>query len=113
MQSTAGNLEKAIFGDDASVPALLANLKSALGPQLDAIGTAIGEPAAIATSHFLSPKLSKSVVRLMSLIEANDGDTPTPSRKWYKPSREGSIAVVWTIFARSAVSLTLTVPGQN
>ena len=45
VQETAGKVEKAIREGDASVPALLAELESALGPQVQAIRSALGEAA--------------------------------------------------------------------
>jgi hypothetical protein len=56
----------------------VAELKSVLEPQVTAIRTALGDggkPAAHATAAFDSEAATRAVRRLMSLIDANDGDS--------------------------------------
>jgi PAS domain S-box-containing protein len=75
VQAAAAKVEKAIRDGDTSVE-VLAALKSVLGPQVESIRTALGEaaPAAVQAEAFNREAAAAAVARLMSLIEANDGD---------------------------------------
>jgi HPt (histidine-containing phosphotransfer) domain-containing protein len=76
VQEAAAKLEKAIREDDGSVGSSLAELKSILGPQVSRIRNALGTAtlAAAAPGGFRAETAAAAVTRLMSLIEANDGD---------------------------------------
>ncbi len=87
VQSAATKLEKAIAQNDPSVSALLTELRLALELQLAAIRAAIHKPTAMATSHsvdansFDAKAANIAVTRLMSLIDANDGDAADAVQK--------------------------------
>ena len=76
VQAAAGKVERGIREGDSSVPALLAELESALLPQVRAIRSALGEaaPEAAPAGAFNAEAAAAAVARLKSLIEANDGD---------------------------------------
>jgi signal transduction histidine kinase/CheY-like chemotaxis protein/HPt (histidine-containing phosphotransfer) domain-containing protein len=76
VQATAAKLEKAIRDGDSGVPAVLVELKSSLGPQLEAIRKALGpaESAPAAAVPFEPEAATRALGRLMSLIDENDGD---------------------------------------
>jgi len=75
VQSAAAKVERGIKDGDASVPALLAELESALGPQVEAIRRALGKTAKPATAAaFDAEGAAAAIARLKELIEANDGD---------------------------------------
>ena len=76
VQAAAAKVEKAIREDDVSVSAFVAELKSILSPQIDAIRNALGEraPVVARADSFDADTAAAAVARLMSLIEANDGD---------------------------------------
>jgi HPt (histidine-containing phosphotransfer) domain-containing protein len=76
VQSAAAKVEKAIRDGDSEAPKAVAELKTVLEPQVAAIRSALGDrgkPAAPAAA-FDSEAASRAVRRLMSLIDANDGD---------------------------------------
>jgi signal transduction histidine kinase/CheY-like chemotaxis protein/HPt (histidine-containing phosphotransfer) domain-containing protein/CHASE3 domain sensor protein len=75
-QAAAAKLEKAIREDDDSIAGSLAELKSVLGPQVSRIRSAFGTAtlAAAAPGGFRADTAAAAVTRLLSLIEANDGD---------------------------------------
>jgi PAS domain S-box-containing protein len=78
VQAAAAKLEKAIREGDSETPNIVAELKSVLGPQVAAIRTALGngdKPASAPAAAFDSEAAGRAVRRLMSLIEANDGDS--------------------------------------
>jgi signal transduction histidine kinase/DNA-binding response OmpR family regulator/CHASE3 domain sensor protein len=76
IQELAGNVEKAIRDRDDSVLSMLSELNSALGRQVQAIGSALGEVAtASAPAAAFDPEAAgAAIARLKALIEANDGD---------------------------------------
>jgi CheY-like chemotaxis protein len=76
VQSAAGKVESGIREADASVPALLAELESALGPAVHAIRSALGEDASEAApaGAYNPAAAAVAVTRLRRLIEANDGE---------------------------------------
>jgi len=76
LQTQAAKLEKAIRDGDPEVPKFLAELKGELAPQMAAIRAALGE-AENQTSlpATFNPEMAgNSLRRLLSLIDANDGD---------------------------------------
>jgi PAS domain S-box-containing protein len=78
VQATSAKLEKAIREGDSEAPKIVAELKTVLEPQVAAIRTALGnggKPAAHAPAAFDSDAAARAVRRLMSLIDANDGDS--------------------------------------
>jgi signal transduction histidine kinase/DNA-binding response OmpR family regulator/HPt (histidine-containing phosphotransfer) domain-containing protein len=76
VRDAAAKLEKAIRENDAAVTTPLAELKSALAPVVDAIRTALGEatPVVMPPDAFSAEVATAALARLMSLIDANDGD---------------------------------------
>ena len=77
VQAAAAKVEKRIREDDASVSALVAELKSRCWPQVEAIRTLSGERCtggARRRPRSTRTAAAAAVARLMSLIEANDGD---------------------------------------
>jgi HPt (histidine-containing phosphotransfer) domain-containing protein len=78
VQATAGKLEKAIRGRDSGAPKIVAELNSVLEATITAIRNALGnggKAAAPTTSAFDSEAAARAVRRLMSLVEASDGDS--------------------------------------
>ena len=77
IQTAAGNVEKAIHDEDPSLPQLLAAFDAVLGPQVQAILTAMGQaaPAPVATQPFNAQAATAACARLKSLIVDNDGDS--------------------------------------
>jgi len=78
VQSAAAKVEKAIREGDSDAPKFVAELKTALEPQVAVIRTALGDggkPASAPAAAFDSEVAGRAVRRLMSLIEANDGDS--------------------------------------
>jgi signal transduction histidine kinase/DNA-binding response OmpR family regulator/HPt (histidine-containing phosphotransfer) domain-containing protein/CHASE3 domain sensor protein len=77
VQASAAKVEKAIRDKENSLPELLAELKSLQEPQVARIQAALGvnaEAPAVADA-FAPEKATAAVARLMSLIDANDGDS--------------------------------------
>jgi PAS domain S-box-containing protein len=76
VQAEAAKLEKAIREGDTEAPKYLAELKRALAPQIAAIRVALGEAGnQVTTPVAFNPEMAgNSLRRLLSLIEANDGD---------------------------------------
>jgi CheY-like chemotaxis protein/HPt (histidine-containing phosphotransfer) domain-containing protein len=76
VQEAAGRLEKAIRDGNPSAEALVADLRAVLDPHLAAIRTALGQSGSTAGPPvaFDSERVAGVMARLMSLIEANDGD---------------------------------------
>jgi HPt (histidine-containing phosphotransfer) domain-containing protein len=75
VQSAAGAVEKALRSGDTAVTALLAQLDSAVGTQVQAIRAVLAGPAPqTVVTELDSEKADAAVSRLKSLLEANDGD---------------------------------------
>ena len=76
VQAAATKLERAIRDGDAEVPKFLAELKDALTSQTANIRAALGEAGDQMTppAAFDAEMAGNSLLRLLSLIEANDGD---------------------------------------
>jgi HPt (histidine-containing phosphotransfer) domain-containing protein len=80
VQFAAEKLEKAIRDGDAAVSAILQDLTSLLGPQLEAIEGALGTPATPALEITSKEKFDPAaalaeIERLRSQLEASDGDS--------------------------------------
>jgi CheY-like chemotaxis protein/HPt (histidine-containing phosphotransfer) domain-containing protein len=77
VQAAAAKVEKAIREEDSEASKFVVELKIVLAPQVAAIRSALGggsKPAATAAT-FNSEAASRAARHLMSLIEANDGDS--------------------------------------
>jgi CheY-like chemotaxis protein len=78
VQAAAAKVEKGIREGDSEVPNFVAELKGVLGPKVAAIRTALGDgnkSVSKPTAAFDSESAGRAVRHLMSLIDANDGDS--------------------------------------
>ena len=75
VQAAAGAVERGVRESDVALPALLAELNAALGPQIEAIRNALRETAPVAAVAAWNPEAAAAAIaRLKTLIAANDGD---------------------------------------
>ena len=115
VQAAAAKVEKAIREDDVSVSAFVAELKSVLSPQIDAIRTALGERASVVAraDSFDADTATAAVARLMSLIEANDGDAADAVQEVALLLAGRSMAAVSTLSVLPLMSSISTLPERN
>jgi PAS domain S-box-containing protein len=76
VQDPAAKVEKAIRNGDADVPGFLAELKGALAPRMASIQAALGDSGSPESPQvaFDAEAAGSSIRRLLSMIDANDGD---------------------------------------
>jgi PAS domain S-box-containing protein len=78
VQQAAARVEKAIRENDPAVSTFLSELRSIMYTQMAAIRGAAGEatPAKAPAADFDTEAATRAVEKLMSLLQANDGDAP-------------------------------------